>query len=229
MSNGNSCEGDLFLMSVSNFCCDVEILSVKIKSHFTSVENQNMSSLPRNTIYCLPGYGGQLATGLGSALIERGFNVTGRETRGDFRALPFDVQIQTIKRDLQDHFWDERAQIICNSFGAYLFLHAQSEMPSFPGRVLLLAPIVGEFTNEQARTSFSPPRPTRLRKLAETGKFPAPSRCQMHVGEEDWQSIPGNVLAFGQLTSIPVTVVPMGGHDLGKAYVGPLLDQWLAG
>jgi hypothetical protein len=49
------------------------------------------------------------------------------------------------------------------------------------------------------------------------------------VGEEDWQSILANVQAFGQLTGIPVTVAPKGGHDLGKAYVGPLLDRWLLG
>ena len=179
------------------------------------------------TIYYLPGYGGQLATGLGAALMERGYNVTGRETRDDFRSLPFGEQIAVIREDLRNHFWDEAAQVICNSFGAYLFLHAQSEMEPFPGRVLLLAPIVGEFTSEQTRTSFSPPRPTRLKELAEAGQFRAPATCEIHVGEEDWQSIPANVMAFGGLTGISVTVVPKVGHDLGKQYVGPLLDRWL--
>jgi hypothetical protein len=188
-----------------------------------------MTSLAKQTIYYLPGYGGQLATGLGRALMDRGFDVTGRETRGEFRSLPFDEQIQTVMQDLQDHFWGEQGLIICNSFGAYLFLHAQTQMESFPGRVLLLSPIVGEFTDEQARTSFSPPRPTKLKELAEAGQFSASSRCEIHVGEEDWQSIPANVQAFGRLTGIPVSVVPGGGHDLGKEYVGPLLDRWLKG
>jgi hypothetical protein len=180
-----------------------------------------------NTVYYLPGHGGQLAKGLGQGLLDRGFDVTGRETRGDFRALPFDEQIQTIMDDLQDHFWHAQAQVICNSFGSYLFLHAQAQMPSFTGRVLLLSPIVGEFTSDQNRTTFSPPRPRRLKELAETGQFNTPTSCEIHVGEEDWQSIPANVLAFGQLTGIPVTVVPKGGHNLGKEYVGPLLDRWL--
>jgi hypothetical protein len=39
-------------------------------------------------IYYLPGYGGQLAIGLGQGLMDRGFDVTGRETRGGFRDLP---------------------------------------------------------------------------------------------------------------------------------------------
>jgi hypothetical protein len=53
--------------------------------------------------------------------MDRGFDVTGRETRGDFRSLPFDEQIQTVMLDLQDHFWHAQALVICNSFGAYLF------------------------------------------------------------------------------------------------------------
>jgi hypothetical protein len=141
--------------------------------------------------------------------------------------LPFDEQIKIIMQDLKDHFWQEQAQVVCNSFGSYLFLHAQAQMPAFPGRVLLLSPIIGEFTNELSRTSFSPPRPTKLRELAEAGQFPVPALCEIHVGEDDWQSIPASVQAFGQLTGIGVTVLPGGGHDLGKAYVGPLLDRWL--
>lgn len=187
-----------------------------------------MLSLAKQTIYYLPGHGGQLATGLGQGLMDRGFDVTGRETRGDFRALPFDEQLQIIADDLQSHFWDSRARVVCNSFGSYLFLHAQTLMPSFIGRVLLLSPIVGEFTSEQTRTSFSPPRPDRLKTLAKSGQFNAPVNCEIHVGEGDWQSIPANVQAFGRLTGISVTVVPDAGHDLGKAYVGPLLDRWLS-
>ena len=186
-----------------------------------------MTAITHNTIYYLPGYGGQLATGLGQGLMERGFNVAGRETRGDFRSLPFKEQVRTIQVDLQGNFWHEQARVVCNSFGAYLFLHAQAGLAPFPGRVLLLSPIVGEFTNEASRTSFSPPRPTRLKELAEAGGFPAPARCEIHVGQQDWQSIPANVRAFGALTGMHVQVVPDVGHELGKSYVGPLLDRWL--
>lgn len=180
-----------------------------------------------NTVYYLPGAGGQLATGLGQALRDRGFDVTGRETRGVFRALGFVDQLQLIRDDLQSYFWNENARVICNSYGSYLFLHAQSQMEPFPGRVLMLSPIVGEFTSDETSTTFSPPRPTRLKELAETGQFPAPARSEIHVGSEDWQSIPANVQAFGHLTGIPVTVVSDGGHNLPKTYVSDLLDRWL--
>ena len=159
--------------------------------------------------------------------MDRGFDVAGRETRGDFRLLPFDEQIQTVMLDLQDHFWNPKAQVVCNSFAAYLFLHTQTQMASFPGRVLLLSPIVGEFANEQSRTAFSPPRPAKLKELSEAAKFNAPSPCEIHVGQEDWQSSPAKVQSFGRLSGNPVNVVPGDGHDLGKDYGSPLLDKWL--
>jgi hypothetical protein len=177
-----------------------------------------MANPTAKTIYYLPGYGGQLATGLGRALMDLGFDVAGRETRGDFRSLPFDEQIATVCQDLKVHFWHADARVICNSFGAYLFLHAQTQLPSFPGRVLLLSPIVGEFTNAQSCTSFSPQRQTRLKDLAEAGKFSAPCLCEMHSGEDDWQSIPNKVLGFERITGVE----PYGDHDLGKRYICPL-------
>lgn len=47
-----------------------------------------MDKSAMETVYYLPGAGGQLATGLGQALLDRSFDVTGRETRGTFRSLP---------------------------------------------------------------------------------------------------------------------------------------------
>jgi alpha-beta hydrolase superfamily lysophospholipase len=71
-------------------------------------------------------------------------DLAGRETVGDFRGMRFMDQIETVAEDLQTHFWREDAHVVANSFGAYLFLNAQSLMPAFPGKVLLLSPIVGE-------------------------------------------------------------------------------------
>ena len=81
------------------------------------------------TVYYLPGWGGELATGLGQALMSIGFDVTGRETRGDFKAIGFREQVKCVAQDLQDHFWSEEARVVANSFGGYLFLHAQSQLP----------------------------------------------------------------------------------------------------
>ena len=62
------------------------------------------------TIYYLPGAGGQIHTGLGQGLLDCGFDLAGRETRGDFKLLPFQDKIDLIARDLQSGFWTEDAR-----------------------------------------------------------------------------------------------------------------------
>ena len=171
--------------------------------------------------------GGRLDSGLGQGLLSRGCEISGRELVGEFRKLDFQEQIDHIVEDLRDNFWHEDARVIANSFGAYLFLHAQTQMPAYLGRLILLSPIVGEFANEETQMNFIPPRADKLLELARAGRFPVPKQCQVHVGSEDWQSNPVNVTTFGSMLGIPVTVVPNAGHMLPKEYVGDLLDKWL--
>lgn len=165
--------------------------------------------------------------GLGEGLLRRGYKVVGRETLGDFLKLPFAEQVDVVASDLNEHFWGEEAQVVCVSFGAYLFLHALAQLPPFPGNVLLLSPILGEFKDDSTSRGFIPPRAGKLLKLAREGVYPSPARCKIHVGSEDWQSQPDVVVEFGKLTGIAVTVAEGRGHDLGKDYVGPLLDLLL--
>ena len=180
-----------------------------------------------STLYYLPGRGGRLDAGLGVALVERNLVVSGRETVGEFASLSFQEQIELVAKDIQANFWHQEAKILANSFGAYLFLHAQTLMPAYLGKVLLLSPIVGEFSNNETGTHFVPPRSRKLKELAQTKKYPTPKSCEIHVGEEDWQSNPEHVSEFGKLLSVSVTVVPRAGHMLPKGYVTKILDEWL--
>lgn len=178
-------------------------------------------------LYYLPGMGGRLATGLGAALIEKGLEVTGRELIGEFRALDFQDQVKTVVDDLQTHFWSEDARVIANSFGAYIFLHAQLAMPVFPGKVLLLSPIVGEFENEKTMMNFIPPRAETLFKAASQGLFPSLPRCEIHTGQEDWQANPSSVSIFASLIGVLLNIVPDAGHSLPRDYVQNALEQWI--
>jgi alpha-beta hydrolase superfamily lysophospholipase len=181
------------------------------------------------SVYYLTGMGGRLDTGLGQGLLSRGWSVTGRELVGEFRDLDFQEQIDLVADDLQSEFWSEDARVIANSFGAYLFLHAQAQMEPYIGQVILLSPIVGSFSSEKNLMGFMPPRAPKLMELVERGAFPVPKQCEIHVGSEDWQSNPENVTAMGSMLGINVTVVPNAGHRLPKEYVGDLLDRWLTG
>ena len=180
-----------------------------------------------DSVYYLPGHGGRLSKGLGEGLMGRGFDICGRETVGEFRALRFADQVELVADDLRTECWHPHAHVIANSFGAYLFLHAQALLPPFIGKVLLLSPIVGEFSEEGASIGFIPPRSDRLLKLAQTGAYPTPMHCEIHVGAQDWQSNPDNVVKLAQLLNLLVTVVPDTGHMLDKQYVSSVLDRWL--
>ena len=179
------------------------------------------------SVYYLTGMGGRLDTGLGQALLAQGFDVTGRELVGEFRQLSFNEQVDAVANDLQSNFWVKDARVIANSFGAYLFLHAQAKLPPYPGKVILLSPIVGEFANQETTMNFIPPRAEQLLEIAKTGSYPAPLNCEIHVGSEDWQSNPTNVELFGSLTGLKVSVVPEAGHMIPKEYVSMLLNKWL--
>ena len=182
-----------------------------------------MSSL----VYYLTGMGRRLDSGLGQALKSKGLDVTGRELVGEFRRLGFQEQIDAVTHDLYESLWSTEARVIANSFGAYLFLHAQAQLPPFIGKVILLSPIVGEFANQATEMNFIPPRSEYLIGLAKSGNYPAPLNCEIHVGAEDWQSNPTNVQLFGKLTGLEVMLVSNAGHMLPKEYINNLLDRWL--
>ena len=167
-----------------------------------------------------------LGTGLGLALLSRGFNLQGRELTGEFRKLDFGQQVDCVVADLQSIDWEAGGRLIANSFGAYLLLHALAQMPPFTGKVLLLSPIVGQFSNAVTQMGFVPPRADRLGEIARAGAFPVPKQCEIHVGADDWQSNPANVTEFGSLVDIVVNVVPNAGHSLPKEYVSGVLDLW---
>lgn len=179
------------------------------------------------TLYFLPGNQGRLDKGLGAELMRRGFSLAGRENLGAFQKLGFAEKIQCIADDLKNHFCHHDAHVIANSFGAYLFLHAQSLMPPFVGKVLLLSPITGEASDVEHMRFYVPPHAAKLGELAAAGNYPAPTRCEIHVGEDDWQAVPARLLAFARPLGIPVTVIPNAGHRLDRDYVCSVLDRWL--
>jgi predicted alpha/beta hydrolase family esterase len=181
----------------------------------------------RDSVYYLPGANGRLDTGLGEGLAKRGLQVWGRATVGEFKNLSFQEQVDLIATDLQSTLSRADALVVANSYGAYLFLHAQLQIPAYVGRVLLLSPILGKFENEKTFQHFIPPRADHLKRAIRNGTFRAPINIEIHVGSEDWQSVPEEVESFGKSINARVHVAGGRGHMLGEDYVGPILDRWL--
>ncbi len=179
-------------------------------------------------LYYLPGRGGRLDAGLGIQLQSRGYTVVGRETSGEFQRLRFSEQVEVIAEDLRTQFWHPEARVVAHSLGAYLFLHAQAILPPFPGKVLLLSPVIGRSAAPGNGPRFYPPFADRLTELALAGQLAAPTNCEIHVGALDWQCPQEGLRSFGKLMGIPVSVVAEVGHRLGETYVRSVLDAWLA-
>ena len=183
--------------------------------------------LMKDMVYYLPGMGGRLETGLGEGIIQRGYSVVGRATLGAFKKLRFQEKIDIVTADLVESFWNDSSIVVANSFGAYLFLHSQINMPPFPGKVILFSPVIGTATNSEIAVRFYPPRADVLRELALQNKFPKPQNAEIHVGSEDWQSGPTNVVEFAEAVGLKAIVVEGKGHMLGADYVGSVLDTFL--
>ena len=181
----------------------------------------------KDTVYYLPGMGGRLNTGLGRGIHDRGYKIVGRETRGEYQKYSFQDKIDLVANDLEQHFWYEEAKVVVNSFGGYLFLHAQLQMKPYPGQVLILSPIIGGSKHDETHMRFYPPRADVLIEAAVNGEVPCPLNAVVHLGSEDWQSGPEGVLNFGKAVGLPVSVVEGQGHMLSVDYVGGLLDDHL--
>jgi len=179
-----------------------------------------------DTIYYLTGRGGLLNKGLGEALLKKGYNLNGREMSGAFSQLPLQNQIDLIAKDLQDGFWKKDAKVIAVSYGAYLLLHALSELDAYVGSILLLSPVLGGVANGSTMRYFSPPRSDKLMKLINEGIFPLPNNIEIHVGDSDWQSPYEQAVKFAEAIGGDCTIVPDKGHQLGKDYVASVLDRW---
>jgi len=145
---------------------------------------------------------------------------------GIFDTLAIQEQVDLIKSDLQPDFWDRDAKIIAVSYGAYLLLHTLANLESYPGSILLLSPVLGGIVNSAEMRYYSPPRAEKLMKLAEKKQFPKPREIEIHVGDNDWQSPFQRVIDFSLAVEGKYNVVTGTGHDLGKEYVSPILDDW---
>ena len=151
-----------------------------------------------NTVYYLPGTWWRDYNRLGAGPAGSRMLIVGRETRGAFLKLTFQQQLDAICKDLQDEFWHAEAKLVAVSYGCYLFLHAQLCMPPFPGRVLLLSPVLGGAFASAVGVGFIPPRSDQLGQAASRREFPTLNKAEIHVGSEDWQSNPDAVRSFGE-------------------------------
>ena len=180
-----------------------------------------------NAVYLLPGQGNRLRD-LGDPITHLGFDVYGRELVPPFSRLDFAEQVSLIQHDLAATFWRPDAPLIGHSYGAYLLLHALADREPFPGRILLLAPVLGAALDSQRFYLSRPPRADKLLQLAQNHAFPTPRSLELHTGALDDGCDPALATQWSSL--IPgarLVLVPDQGHQLAPAYVQRVLAQFL--
>lgn len=183
--------------------------------------------MARNIIYILPGRGNTLRD-IGNIVHSFGYDVCGREVIPPFSTLSFPAQLEIIQKDLTSHFWYIDAKLIGHSYGGYLLLHALSELEFYPGKILLLSPVLGQAVHKKQLYISRPPRADKLLTLAETNKFPISQYLEVHTGEVDNGCDPDLARKIEELVSeVKVKIVPNQGHELPTAYVKEVISNFL--
>ena len=176
-----------------------------------------------NNIYLLPGRTGRVDGFIGTTLINLGYDVIGHNIDDSFQKLRFSQQIEIVKNDLKNDFFNKESKIVASSYGAYLFLHAILEMQEFKGKALLFSPILGKSRLRANKPIVYPPR---ARKLVEY-KFPM-IEIEVHTGVDDEICDPNLAEEiFNEMEKSKLVLVPNASHQLDREYIVRVLEDFL--
>lgn len=175
--------------------------------------------------YLVPGRGEDLDGQIGSALRAAGMEVEGREW-GVLASKRFAEQLAAIRDDLLAGWWYDGALLVAHSYGAYLLMHTLADLPAYPGRVVLISPVLGRGRSANGMYASRPPRAGRLREMAERGEFPSPRSLEIHVGSEDAGCEVGEVerLTAG-IAGARCAVVAGAPHRLPGSYLKSVMES----
>ena len=178
-------------------------------------------------VYLLPGRKGKLDGFIGTLLLNRGYDVYGREIDGAFEKLKISKQIELIQNDLKDNFWNEKSIVIGSSYGAYLFLHSIMDFEKIPIKVLLFSPVLGKSRALPNRPIISPPRAKKLLEYRINNRFPQID-IDVHTGIDDEICDPKLAQEiFLGLKDSNLTLVKGGSHQLDRDYIEDVLNSFL--
>ncbi len=184
---------------------------------------------PSGSLYFLPGRGEKPANRIEQFIATLGYANAAREMSGEFYRLRFSEQLDLIRSDLVAGFWEPNANLVGRSFGAYLLLQALADMDSFPGRLLLLSPVLGAAVANNGFYVSRPPRADKILQLAEGNGFPAPNQMEIHTGAADNGCDPSLAVRFAaKVGNTQLHVVPEAGHKLGEEYTRSVLRKFLS-
>jgi alpha-beta hydrolase superfamily lysophospholipase len=179
-------------------------------------------------IYLLPGRKSKLNCPLGNNIVKLGYDVCGREIRNEFELYRISKQIDIICQDIKNNFWGEEFKLIGRSYGGYLMMHALIEfLPDpYPGKVLLLSPVLGASTIANGHCS-RPPRSKKILEFSKAGKLNE-LNIEIHTGNKDIgceYKLAKDI--FSNIENGKLFIVENAPHHLNDEYTNKVLKKFL--
>lgn len=177
----------------------------------------------KSKIYLLPGRTGRIDGLIGTMLLELGYSVVGHNIDDSFQKLKFSQQVEKVKNDLNNSFFDKESRVIASSYGAYLFLHAVLERGEFKGKALLFSPMLGRSRLMPNRPVVFPSRSKKILEYKKENKLPFMD-IEVHTGLEDEICDPELAKEiFEEMESSKLVLVANASHRLDKDYIKNIL------
>lgn len=175
-------------------------------------------------IYIIPGRGQEIIN-YSVFLSELGFNISGREIyKPPFSNSSFSDQISILSNDIKQSAWYKFGVIVSFSYGSYLLLQTlMSEDDPYPGKVLLVSPVLGAM--KRSFLSSTPPRAEKLRLAMQTNIFPAPDYSEILIGQYD--ACLDLAKAFSNTLNSRLLIIPDQGHRLDYDTVCKAITEFL--
>ena len=141
----------------------------------------------------------------------------------DFLAQDIQAQVDIVRDVIQL----DTANVIANSYGAYLLLLALIDRPPLNIRVLLLSPVLGRAISEERMLFSRPPREKTLHKAIAEQRLGMPAHLEIVIGQEDEICDPALAQQLGEQLGISVSILPDEGHMLEPSSVECALQRFL--
>jgi len=132
----------------------------------------------------LTGRGGEIDKGLGRYLAERSLEFDGIAFNQTMLRCPFSEQVER-SRDLIKMHWDQKTELIANSYGCYILLHALTDQDKFPGKILMLSPLLGRIELRSQGFSSRPPMLKSLHQAFQEQRISKPAYLKIVAGDQD--------------------------------------------
>ena len=134
-------------------------------------------------------------------------------------------QIDTVREFVQQ----DTANVVANSYGAYLLLLALIDQPPLNIRVLLLSPVLGRAISEERMLFSRPPRENTLHKAIAEQRLGMPDHLEIVTGQEDEICDPVLAWRVSEQLGIKVSILSNEGHMLSADKVSHAMGKFVEG